>query len=106
MKKITKRQLFDLFHPSVHNRIEALLEQDGTIGIVVFENQDPKSLSRGDVTAMAIGPGCTYKTAAECEGRFIYDTSSQRRYAVAYYIIKEARNDRAGLLRRRKSHAR
>lgn len=68
---------------------EALKRKSDAVGLVLFENKMFDSSSRGAMTAMLIGPTNTYKSAEECEGKYLNELPSQRQYPVAWVERKE-----------------
>lgn len=68
---------------------EALKRKPDATGLVLFENKMFDSSSRGAMTAMLIGPSNTYKSAEECEGKYLNELPSQRQYPVAWVERKE-----------------
>jgi hypothetical protein len=55
---------------------------------VLFENQDFCSSRFGARTVVCVGPGCTYRTPEECEGKWLHDLPSQRQYAAAWCEVE------------------
>ena len=68
---------------------EALKRKPDATGVVLFENLMMDSSSRGAMTAMIIGPTNTYKSAEDCEGKFLNEMPSQRQHPVAWVERKE-----------------
>ena len=85
MTKLTKAEFYEKFDPDVHDQLDAQLAKPGVTGLALFENVDFCSSAFGARTACIVGPACTFKTAADCEGKWLNDLPSQRQYAQAYY---------------------
>lgn len=69
--------------------VAALKRKSDATGIVLFENLMMDSSSRGAMTAMLVGPTNTYKSAEDCEGKYLNDMPSQRQYPVAWVPREE-----------------
>ena len=90
ISKLTKKEFMerkDFYF--VVNIEEALRRKPDAIGVVLFENLMMDSSSRGAMTAMIIGPTNTYKSAEDCEGKFLNEMPSQRQHPVAWVERKE-----------------
>ena len=61
-----------------------LAHEPETEGLVLYVNMQFDSSQFGRQTVMCYGPSRTYKTVAECDGKFLYDMPSQRQYPQAY----------------------
>jgi len=85
MRKLNKKQLMESFDRSSQNAIEVVLSKEDVAGIVVFENQTLNSSRLGEITALIYGPGCTYKSHEELEGKHLGDLPSERKYPIGYY---------------------
>ena len=85
MQELKLEALIAMFDSSVRARIEELAADPETTGLVVFENQQMDSSHFGDRSVMCVGPNRTYKTVEECEGRWLNDLPSQRKYATAFW---------------------
>ena len=85
MTKLTKEEaeaLVKEFDSDLQPRVRELhLRGD----VVFFRNEMLDSSQRGLLSAMVVGPTCTYKTVQECEGNHLNDLPSQRQYAFAYW---------------------
>lgn len=82
----SKEEFLAQFDPEVHPRINALLERPDVHGLILFENPNFDSSAFGERTAVIFGPGCTYKSAGEVEGKWLNDLPSQRQYPRAVYV--------------------
>lgn len=85
MKKLSRSELFETFDASVHDRLEAMLAKDDVVGAVVFVNQMLDSSECDKTSAMAYGPGCTYKTLKEASSGHLGDVPSRMQHPVSYY---------------------
>lgn len=76
-----------LFDPIVHATLANrwALHPDAE-AFVVFENLMLDSSACGERTAVVVGPSCTFKSVAWCEGKWLNDLPSQRQYAVGYCV--------------------
>ena len=84
LKKITLEELIAKFDPSVHEKIRRIAGKEGTTHMVLFENVDFSSSRFGACSALAIGPGNTYRTLEEVENAHLGDLPSERKYPTAY----------------------
>lgn len=89
LEEITLDELLGRFHESVHDQILAQAAREDVSHIVVYENMDFCSSSFGKRTAMAVGPGCTYKDVGEASKGWLNDLPSQRQYPVAYANVED-----------------
>lgn len=88
MKELTREELFALFDESVHSRLEdCITRYPDCEGVVVFENQMMGSSELGMRSAVVVGPSNTYKSIADCEGKWINDLPSRRQYASYYWKL-------------------
>ena len=88
--KLTKKEFLERGRFDLSLALEeALQRKPDAIGLVLFENKMFDSSSRGAMTAMVIGPTNTYKSAEDCEGKYLNDMPSQRQYPVAWVPRKE-----------------
>lgn len=81
-------ELLAMFPKEVWVALEELRAREDVSHIVVFENPMLDSSQCGRRTAVAIGPGCTYKTLDEVRGRCLGQTPSVQQWP-AYYFAKE-----------------
>lgn len=84
LEKITMNQLLEMFAPSVHENLRRMEEREDVTHLVVFTNLDLSSSHRGEQTAMAIGPGCTYKTLDEIKDSHLGEVPSMFQYPTHY----------------------
>ncbi|MEI6084004.1 MAG: hypothetical protein WCS70_06850 [Verrucomicrobiota bacterium] len=84
MKKLTRSEFLARYDESVHARIIANAGKPGVDAVVSFECLDFNSSRLGDRTACIVGPGCTFKSVAAAEGKWLNDLPSQRQYAHEY----------------------
>lgn len=77
-------ELASLFDDSSLHRLKQVWARDDVTALVLFENQQRDSASYGDRSAVAVGPGCTYKTIAEVAGGYLNDVLDEKQQAVAY----------------------
>jgi hypothetical protein len=89
MKEITFDELLEEFDESVREAICRAIGKNDATHIVVAENAQLDASSSGAITAMAVGPTCTYKTVEECEGKWLHDLPSQRQYFTRYAVAPE-----------------
>jgi hypothetical protein len=54
------------------------------VAVVLFENQNMSSSRMGEATALAVGPSNTFKSVADCEGKWLKDLPSQRQYPTVW----------------------
>ena len=88
MKQITFEELCGMMDPVCYPH---LLKQAVTARfMVVFECGQMDSSSHGRRTVMAVGPGKTYETLKDIEGKHLNDLPSQREYPVAYVDTEAA----------------
>lgn len=71
-------------------QIDALLLRDDVAGICIFENLDMWSSNLGESSALAYGPGCTYKTIDDLKGQHLGDVPSRFKYPTQYYEKEQA----------------
>ena len=88
IKQIPFRDLCARFAPDTRVKLEAIAAREGVEALVLFQNQQFDSSACGDISALAIGPSCTYQTVAELEGNHLGDLPSQRKYPVAYATVE------------------
>jgi len=74
-----------MFDQGVWDRLRALAVEDATTHLVVFENHNFSSTRLGDKTAVVLGPGHTYETLDDVDGKWLNDLPSMRQYPVAYW---------------------
>jgi hypothetical protein len=89
MQHISMPELLELFDESVHQAILDAADRYDATYIVVFENHNFDSSAFGARTAMTVGPNNTYKSPAECEGKWLNDLPSQRQYPTAYAHVMD-----------------
>lgn len=77
---LTADEFFAAFDPSIHDKLRALLDRPDVAGMVVFENLQMDSPAFGARSALAFGPGCTYKTPDELRGKRLGDVPSRFEY--------------------------
>jgi hypothetical protein len=64
---------------------EKITSHEGAIShLVLFRNEQLDSSEVGRMTLCLVGPGCTYKSIAELEGKHLNDLPSQRQYPLFY----------------------
>lgn len=90
LQQLTLAQLEERFPEDVRPKLRALLAREGTVALVLYENQQLDSSAFGDSTAVAVGPGRTYKTVEEAAAGHLNDLPSQRQYPVAYVAREDA----------------
>ena len=74
--------------PSIREEVQAAVKATGATHLVLFENQDFWSSGFGFKSVVCVGPGCTYGTTEECEGKWLNDLPSQRKYATAWCEVE------------------
>ena len=84
LKYVTIEEILRLFDPVVYPKIREAVKRNGATHIVVAENLMMDSSSFGKRSALCIGPNCTYKTPADCDGKWLNDLPSQRQYFLSY----------------------
>jgi hypothetical protein len=75
--------------PSLRDRILGAVRVTGATHLVVFENRDSWSSQLGAKTVVCVGPGCTYRTPEDCEGKWLNDQPSQRQYAAVWCEVEK-----------------
>ena len=84
ISKLTKKEFMerkDFYF--VVNIEEALRRKPDAIGVVLFENK------MGAMTVRIIGPTNTYKSAEDCEGKYLNDMPSHDNTPVAWVPREE-----------------
>lgn len=84
MKKITVEELSEMFDAEEQDKLAGMFFRSDVTAIVVFQNQMMDSSRFGESTAVAIGPGCTYKTLEDIRGRHLGDVPSRFQHPIAY----------------------
>ena len=74
--------------PSFRQNVAEAAERTGATHLVLFKNQQFDSPSFGKSTVVCVGPTCTYKTAQDCEGKWLNDLPSQRQYAEIWCSVE------------------
>ena len=74
------------YDPSVHGKIKRLLRERAVSAVVDFVNVCLDSSQLGARTAVIVGPGCTYKSVEDCEGKWLNDLPSRRQYPQRAYV--------------------
>jgi hypothetical protein len=69
LKKITWPALLAMFDPQAHAGLESARRLAGVSHILVYQNRDLSDRQVGNVKALAVGPGRTYKTVEELLGK-------------------------------------
>lgn len=87
--EITLPELLDRFDVDVRERVKDLaLRSPDVAAIVVMENRQLDSSCLGQRSALAVGPGCTYKLEDVVQANFrLGDVPSRFQYPVAIYIL-------------------
>jgi hypothetical protein len=88
IREIALEELLARFGPQAQAAIRRMAAREGTERIALFENLDLSSSRCGEVQALAVGPGLTYRDVGELRGRHLGDLPSQRLYPVAYARAK------------------
>ncbi len=84
LEKITLDALVEMFAPSVQDRIREMAAREDVTHLVVFTNIDMSSSHLGDMTAVIVGPGCTYKTLDEIKDSHLGQVPSVFQYPTHY----------------------
>lgn len=89
--KLTKKEFLERSNRGLYEASlqEALQRKLDAIGLVLFENRQMDSSNYGRTTCMLIGPTNTYKSAEDCEGKYLNDAPSQRQHPVAWVSREE-----------------
>lgn len=87
IKEVSKAEFLALFDLSVHDKIEQSIVLNRAVAVVCFENPTMDSSAFGSRTALCVGPGCTYKTPEEVDGKWLNDLPSQRQYPTAFFRV-------------------
>lgn len=90
LKELTREAFFALFDLDVHSQLENQLTRPGVEALVVFECQQMDSSSFGNRSALVVGKPFTYKSVADCEGKWLKDLPSQREYPTSFYRVPKA----------------
>lgn len=86
LKQLSWEELLALFDESVHESIVKILDKDGVIGAVVFENLMLDSSQLGARTLVVYGPGCTYATVVDFKQNVpLGDLPSTFQYPQSYF---------------------
>ena len=80
IEETTWPEFLNDFDSSLHEQLKTISCRYGVVALVLFENVQMDSSAFGRRTALAVGPNCTYKSVAACEGRWLNDSPSQRQY--------------------------
>jgi hypothetical protein len=67
--------------------------------VVLFRNQNFDSSSFGNTSMLLVGPGCTFKSPKDCEGKWLNDLPSQRQQPIAWCPIEAFQTTRTKSLR-------
>lgn len=84
MKEITLQELVEEFDESVRPAIKTLAEKAHYL--VVCENIQLDSSACGEKSCLGVGPGFTYESLEELEGKHLNSLPSQRQYPVRYVV--------------------
>ena len=82
--KITQAELLALIDKSVHEQILEKAKRLQATHLVLFENQMFDSSDFGGRSVLCVGGNCSTKSPMDCEGQWLNDLPSQRRYAIKY----------------------
>lgn len=93
IKQVVSSEFFKLLDPSVHEAVRQAITRCQATAVVLFENVDLCSSHLGERTAMVVGPTCTYKTVADCEGHHLHDLPSMRQYPQVWCPAEELLTD-------------
>ena len=74
----------------IHKELRAVLNREGVVGLVMFENMDMSSQHLGERAALTVGPNCEFKSVKECRDRHLGAVPSQFKYPLAAYVKDEA----------------
>jgi hypothetical protein len=89
LKEISWKQLLGMFEDETAKVIIQRSKSYVSTHVVVFMNNQMDSSRTGDRTAVCVGPNNTYKTLADCDGKWLNDLPSQRQYANFYAEIPQ-----------------
>lgn len=84
MTHTTVEYILSHFHSSVHGALKGKAKQMGATHIVLASNIKRDSPHFGACTVICVGPLCVYKTLADCEGGWLYDTPDRRQTFTHY----------------------
>lgn len=80
-KRLFAAKFLEQFDPSIHDAIkQAVLRYPDCEAVVCFMNEAMDSSSFGERQALVVGPSNTFKSVADCEGKWLKDLPSQRQY--------------------------
>ncbi len=94
MKQLNAQEFLALFDPSIHEAITRQVRvtfPDAT-HMVCFEDVELRIKLDRARTAVVVGPANTFKSPADCEGKWLNDLPSQRQYPVSYVNADELRS--------------
>src|SRR5688572_32732748 len=74
-------QFLALYPEELHPQLNELLSKQGVDALVDCYNPDFWSSQCGCRTAVSVGPGCTFKSPKELEGKWLGQAASDRKYA-------------------------
>ena len=85
IKTISLEDIMRVYAVDDQEKINKLLERTDVDGLIVFENMQMDSSSFAARSVVAYGPGCTYKSPADVEGKWLNDLPSQRQHPTYFY---------------------
>lgn len=86
MRAISWDELLQQFDPCVHDALQGLTSKPGTEFLVVFQNQNFDASGFGATSAVAVGPGHTYRSLQDAYATWLGDLPSQRQHPVAHAV--------------------
>jgi len=88
LEEVSLEDMLSLFHEPARTKVAEIFSRPGVRAMVVFENDDVKSVHRGTHVAVAIGPTQKIKSVADCAGRFLGEPPDDVR-AAKYFCNKD-----------------
>jgi hypothetical protein len=85
VRKVSREEFLAMFDPRVYDTLRSTLERyPDAEALVCFENLAFDSSAFGDRSAVVVGPSNTFRSVADCVGKWLNDLPSQRQYASAW----------------------
>ncbi len=88
LEKVSMKELLEKFGLEIRPVIEERAQKLGASHVVCFENLQMDSSAFGAMTALMIGPTCTYKTLDEVRERRLGELPSVFQYPTCYAEVK------------------
>ena len=89
MQQTTPAYILSHFHSSVHDAIKYKSRQSQATYIALAANIQPASPQFGVCSVVCVGPCCTYRTLADCEGKWLNDEPDKRQTFTHYAEVPD-----------------